>query len=101
MLRTKKSILTAIFLGLIMAATTLVHAAEIKAVRCSGGVAKLAMDKFDVIERCGTPMAQEIISAEIERRVERLVYRFSIDKSEPLTIFTFEAGKLTLIEKNP
>lgn len=100
-LHAKYALLTTMLSVSSLTMISVAEAAQIKAVRCSGGIAKLKMDKFEVIDRCGTPLDREVISALDERKVERMVYRFSTSESEPLTIFTFEEGKLTLIEKNP
>ncbi|WP_371376785.1 DUF2845 domain-containing protein [Thalassotalea aquiviva] len=88
---------------LIIALATLfnfAHAAEMRSIRCPGGFVKLKMDKYKVMDLCGTPKDKEVISGDNQTKEERLIYKFKKSKSAPYTFFTFRSGKLTLIEKS-
>tara|TARA_R110002050_G_scaffold271009_6_gene414161 strand:+ start:94 stop:381 length:288 start_codon:yes stop_codon:yes gene_type:complete len=70
-------------------------------IRCDGGFVKKEMNKYKVIDLCGSPLESETISGKNEVKSENLIYKFKKSKSAPLIIFTFKEGKLmTITETN-
>lgn len=80
--------------------TSFAHAKDMRSIRCKGGFVKLDMDKYKVMDLCGTPLDREVISGSDGDKVEKLVYKFKKLNSAPMTFFTFKAGKLKLIEQS-
>jgi len=70
---------------------------DLFAMRCKGGFVKKEMNEYKVIDLCGSPIENEIISGANEVKSENLIYKFIKSKSAPLIIFTFREGILIKI----
>lgn len=86
-------------LFLLTLTSTLAHSVDRErfSIRCNGGFVKKEMNKYKVIDLCGSPLESEVISGNNKVKVENLIYKFKKSKSAPLIIFTFQSGKLITI----
>ncbi len=75
-----------------------VHAATTKSFTCNKGFARLGDSKWSVIEKCGQPHKQEIISGDAQDKQQQLIYTASQLPSHEYIVFTFTQNKLTNIE---
>lgn len=85
------------FLGLIgLLFCPLLLAETTGSYRCAKGYVKVEDDKYLVIDKCGTPIASEVLSGSDDFKKEKLVFKFG--QQGNLVYFTFFDGKLIEIE---
>ncbi|WP_077339104.1 DUF2845 domain-containing protein [Pseudocolwellia agarivorans] len=90
---------TLLFLLMLTSISTLADSfnRELFSIRCKGGFVKKEMNKYKVINLCGSPLESEVISGGNEVKSENLIYKFKKSNSAPLIIFTFKSGVLIKI----
>lgn len=55
--------------------TASANAADLRALSCDKGHARLGDEKFKVIEKCGEPVMKEVLSGDNRNKVEQYIYK--------------------------
>ncbi|TAA48098.1 DUF2845 domain-containing protein [Corallincola spongiicola] len=86
-----------LFISIVSSAIVVAGTYTVTNVKCEGGWVTREDDKLVVISKCGSPVLSDVVSGDDETKVERV--GFQLENEKQITIFTFKAGKVVLIEK--